>query len=378
MENEQNNSQKLSADNGTAKMDNKKKTNKKFGLVLAIIILVGGTAGTYFYLHSLKHETTENAQIEASIYPVTPRVSGYVERVLVQDNQQVKAGDTLLILDNRDFLLKVKEAEAALQIAQSNLTVAERGVDVGKSQVYTADANVLAADANIEAAKVKLWRAENDYQRYSNLREAHSITEQQYEEALAAKQSAERQLALLQKQRDVALRQSKTSNTQSNMSTSQIGVAQATIKQREALLEEANLNLSYTVVTAKMDGQLSAVDIEPGQLVQTGQSLFNIVNTKDCWVVANFKETQMGRMKPGQEVEVKVDAIPGHTFHAKVSSFSPATGSKFALLPADNATGNFVKVVQKLPVKIVFDQADDSLLSQLKAGMNVEVDVHIN
>lgn len=356
----------------------KKKKNKKFGLVLIIVLVVGGGIGTYFYLHSLHHEETENAQVEANISPVTSRVSGYVDRVLVQDNQTVKAGDTLLVLDNSDFVLKVKEAEAALAMAKSNLEVARKGVDVGKNQAYTASAGVLAADANIEAAKVRQWRAQKDFERYANLWKDHSITEQQYEQALAEKQAAERQLELLQKQRDIAMRQSKTSSAQTNVTTSQVDVAKAVVEQRQAAVEEAKLNLSYTVIRAKNDGQLSAVDVEPGQLIQAGQSLFNIVNTDNYWVVANFKETQLNRMTAGQEVDVELDAFPGHAFHGKVSSFSPATGNTFALLPADNATGNFVKVVQKVPVKIVFDHLDDPFLKKIKAGMNAEVDVHIN
>ncbi|TRZ45893.1 HlyD family secretion protein [Robertkochia solimangrovi] len=358
--------------------ENKKKKNKKFGVVLLGLTIIGVCAGSYFYIHSLHHESTENAQVETNIIPVTARVSGYVEEVFVKDNEQVRAGDTLLVLDSRDYEVKVREAEAALEMAKSNLQVAERGVEVGHSQTYSANAGVMAADANIEAAKVKLWRAENDYKRYSNLWADHSITEQQYEQALAAKQSAEKELELLRKQRQVAVTQSKTTNSQTNVSSSRVAVAAAEVKQREAALEEAKLNLSYTVLKAKSDGQLSAVNIEGGQLIQAGQSLFNIVDVRNYWVVANFKETQVSRIEPGQEVELDVDALPKHTFVGKVSSFSPATGNKFALLPADNATGNFVKVVQKIPVKIQFDDMNDPFLEKLRAGMNVEVDVHIN
>ncbi len=355
-----------------------KKKNKKFGLVLAIVLVIAGVAGFFFYEHALHHEETENAQVKANVSPVIPKVSGFVERVLVHDNQQVKAGDTLLIIDERDYVVKVKEAEAALAIAKSNLEVARQGVNVGKNQVDAANASVLAADASIEEAKVRQWRAENDFKRYENLWKNHTITEQQYEQALAEKQAAERQLELLQKQREIAQRQTKTSDAQSIVTNSRVAVAEASVQQREAALEAARLNLSYTAVTASFDGQLSAVDIEPGQMVQAGQSLFNIVNTENYWVVANFKETQLEKMIVGQEVKIEVDAFPGHEFKAKVSSLSPATGNTFALLPADNATGNFVKVVQKVPVKIVFEDKNDPFLKKIKAGMNVEVDVHID
>lgn len=356
----------------------KKKKNKNFGLVLAIILIVGGGGGYFFYEHGLHHEETENAQVKADVSPVISRVSGYVERVLVEDNQQVKAGDTLLIIDDRDYVVHVKEAEAALAIAKSNLEVAQQGVNVGRNQVDAANASVLAAEASIEEAKVRQWRAQKDFERYENLWKDHTVTEQQYEEALAEKQAADRQLELLQKQREIAQRQSRTSNSESTVTNSRVAVAEASVKQSEAALEAAKLNLSYTAIVAKFDGQLSAIDIEPGQMVQAGQSLFNIVNTANYWVVANFKETQLENMQIGQEVEVVLDAYPGHEFMAKVSSFSPATGNTFALLPADNATGNFVKVVQKVPVKIVFEDQNDPFMKKVRAGMNAEVDVHIN
>lgn len=367
------------AANGSAPAasDNRKK-NKKFGVILAIVLLVGGALGTYFYLHGLHHEETENAQVEANISTVISRVPGYVEEVLVQDNQYVQAGDTLLVLDNRDFLLRVREAEAALAMAQSKLEVARKGIVVGENQASAANAGILAAEANIEAARVRQWRAEKDFQRYENLWKDHSITEQQYEQALAEKQAADRQLTLLENQREIARRQSSTSQAQTHVTNSQVAVAEAAVKQAEAALEEARLNLSYTVLRAKKAGQLGAIEVEPGQLIQAGQALFNIVATDAYWVVANFKETQLNRMQPGQAVDVTLDAFPDHTFKAQLSSFAPATGNTFALLPADNATGNFVKVVQKVPVKIVFSQLDDPFLKKIKPGMNAEVDVHIN
>ena len=356
----------------------KQKKNKRFGVVLAIILVVGGAAGVYFYEHALHHEETENAQVKADVSQVISRVSGYVKHVMVQDNQDVKAGDTLLVIDERDYIVKVKEAEAALAVAKSNLEVARHGVSVGKNEVDAAQANVLAADASIEEAKVRQWRAQRDFERYENLWKDHTITEQQYEQALAEKQAADRQLELLQKQREIAQRQTKTSNAQSTVTSSRVAVAEATVEQCEAALEAAKLSLSYTAIIAPYDGQLSAIDLEPGQMIQAGQSLFNLVNTESYWIVANFKETQLERMEVGQNVEIVVDAFPSHDFEAEVSSISPATGNTFALLPADNATGNFVKVVQKIPVKIVFKDSKDPFLKKIKAGMNAEVDVHIN
>ena len=166
--------------------------------------------------------------------------------------------------------------------------------------------------------------------------------------------------------------------SQSSATSTQIGLANATIKQRQVDVDDAKLNLSYTVVTAPADGIISKVNVQEGQFLQAGQATFSVVQDNDTWVVANFKETQFDDLKVGQKVIVEVDAFPGHEFEAKLSSFSPATGSRFALLPPDNASGNFVKTVQRLPVKIEFDNAQDSLVKQLKAGMNVYVDVHLD
>lgn len=364
--------------NATHQNKSKQKKNKRFGLILSMVLVIGGGIGGYFYHRSLHHEETDNALVKADVSQLISRVSGYVKHVKVQDNQLVKAGDTLLVIDERDYVVRVKEAEAALAVAESNLEVARQGVNVGKNQVDAAEASVLAADASIEEAKVRQWRAQKDYERYANLWKDHTITEQQYEQALAAKQAADRQLELLQKQREIARRQTQTSNAQSSVTSSRVAVAEASVQQCRAALDAANLSLSYTAIIAPYDGQLSAIAIEPGQMIQAGQSLFSLVNTEKYWVVANFKETQLERMEIGQEVKIVLDAFPGHPFEAVVSSFSPATGNTFALLPADNATGNFVKVVQKVPVKIEFKNSGDPLLKKIKAGMNAEVDVHIN
>jgi len=358
--------------------ETKKPKSKRFAIVFGALVLVGSTYGIIKYMHGQKHEETDDAQVESLISPVIPRVSGYIKEVRVKDNQLVKKGDTLVILDDRDFRIKVAEAEAALASAQSNAAVAGAGIPVVNANVSSAESNISTVDAQIEAAKVNVWRANQDFARYENLIKDHSITQQQYEQALAAKQTAERQLDVLRAQKQSAARQTAAISRQKSVTAGQVSVANAAIKQREAELEAANLNLSYTVITAATDGQISKVNLQPGQFLQAGQSLFNIVPENAKWVVANFKETQLTKMKPGQKVIIKVDAFPDHKFEAKVASFSPATGSKFALLPPDNASGNFVKVVQRVPVKIEFTNPQDKQLSLLRAGMNVLVDVHLD
>lgn len=354
-----------------------KKKNKVFPIVLSVLVLAGGTFGINKYIHAQHHEETDNAQVESNISPVIPRIGGYITEIRVKDNQRVRKGDTLIVLDNRPELIQVQQMEAALNSTKNSLTVAQANTSASKATVSTYQANIATVDAQIEAAKITLRRASQDYDRYSNLIKDHSITQQQFEQAEAAKQSAEKQLSVLEEQKKSVMRQMSAASSQSTAVGEQVSVVSATIQQKEADLENAKLNLSYTVITAPEDGYVSKVGVQIGQLVQAGQNLFNVVSADQPWVVANFKETQMDKIRPGQRVIVHVDAVPDHEFVAKVSSISPATGARFALLPPDNASGNFVKTVQRLPVKIEFTE-NDQFIKTLRAGMNVYVDVHLD
>jgi len=362
----------------TKKTTETKKRNPIFIIILLVLIIGGGLFGFSKYKYSLHHEETDDAQVSADISPVIPRVAGYVMEVKVKDNQHVKKGDTLVILDDRDLKIKLEEAKAALATAISSRNSARAVTSAAKADIATSQASVGTVDAQIEAAKIIVWRATQDYERYANLIKDHSVTQQQYEQALAAKQTAEKQLAILREQKNQASKQTNAVAVQSNASEQQVSVADATINQRKVEVDAATLNLSYTVITAPQDGLVSKVNVQPGQFLQAGQALFSIVHGSDVWVVANFKETQINKMKVGQQVVVNVDAYPRHEFAATLTSFSPATGSTFALLPPDNSSGNFVKVVQRLPVKIEFTDAADTLVKKLRPGMNVTVDVHLN
>jgi membrane fusion protein, multidrug efflux system len=355
-----------------------KKKNPVFIIILAVLVIGGAWYGISKYRHGLHHEETDDAQVSSDISPVIPRISGYVAEVKVNDNQWVKKGDTLLVLDNRDYVVKLEQAEAALANSQSALNSARATTNAARANIATSQASIGTIDAQIDAAKVTLWRAVQDHERFANLVKDHSITQQQYEQALAAKQTAEKQVAILEEQKKQATQQTNAVAVQSTATAQQIDMAGTTIKQREVDVDAAKLNLSYTVVTAQQDGLVSKVNVQPGQFVQAGQALFSVVHSQHTWVVANFKETQLNKMTVGQHVDIKVDAFPSHTFKAEVSSFSPATGSTFALLPPDNASGNFVKVVQRLPVRIEFTDRSDSLVHRLRAGMNVMVDVHLD
>ena len=354
----------------------KKKRSIAFPVILGILIIAGAWFGISKYTHGKHHEETDDAQVEANISPVIPRVSGYVANVKVKDNQKVHKGDTLLILDKRDLQLKLEQAQAAFVTAQSNLGAARTTTTAARTNIATSQASIGTINAQTEAAKINLWRANQDYDRYANLIKDHSVTQQQYEQALAAKQTAEQQLKILQEQKNQATSQTSSVTSQSGATASQIRIAGSVIKQRQVDVDEAKLNLSYAIITAPADGLVSKVNVQPGQFLQAGQSLFSIVLNDDIWVVANFKETQFDKMKQGQRVIVHADAFPGHDFEATLASFSPATGARFSLLPPDNASGNFVKVVQRLPVRIEFTKADP-LVKQLRPGMNVDADVNL-
>ena len=358
-------------------MENQKSNKKK--IIIAVLVLSALSYGIFKYVHSLSHESTDDAQIEKNMNPIIPRVMGYITKVNIKDNDYVKKGDTLFTIDNNDYIVKLEDAKAALIAAQGNFEVSKADVGSALASVSVSDANVQSAGGNIETAKIRLGRATNDFERYENLYKNHSITKQQYEQALAAKQEAESQLRILQQQQKASSFQKSVIVAKSNVSNKQTEVASANIKRAEAMLAAAKLNLSYTVVIAAIDGQVSKISIQPGQLVQPGQALFYIINNQEAWVIANFKETQLDKMKMGQKVTVKVDAYPGTNFQGEITSFSPATGSKFSLLPPDNATGNFVKTIQRLPVKISLNTSNDpEKIKLLRPGMNVDVDVHLD
>jgi membrane fusion protein (multidrug efflux system) len=340
-----------------------KKGRKKliFPIILALV-LVGAllfSAKEYFYLQS--HEETDNAQIDADISPVVTRVGGYVKEIRFQDNQFVKEGDTLVVLDDRDYQLRLQQAQAALGATRQT-------VDVSQTQVSEAQTGIATAQANVEAAKVRVWKANEDFNRYQNLYNDHAITKAQFDDAKAEKEAAEAALNVAQTQIPVQAHRVNTNK-------SQVGAAASNLASRQADIDFAKLQLSYTVITAPASGVVSKRNIQLGQLVQAGQTLFAVVNERGIYVTANFKETQLEKLKVGEKVDIVPDAYSDKTIQGTVESFSGATGAKFSLLPPDNATGNFVKVVQRVPVKITL-QSDSNTLAVLRPGMSVKVVVH--
>ncbi|MDR2205371.1 MAG: HlyD family secretion protein [Flavobacteriaceae bacterium] len=353
----------------------KKKKSPIFPIILGILIIGGGFFGIKKYTYGLHHEETDDAQIVTNIAPVVSKISGYIAEVKVQDNQFVRKGDTLIILDNRDQKMTLAQAEAALETARSNISIAEASANAASKNINTSNAAVATADAQIEAAKINVWKTTQDLNRYANLVKDHSVTQQQYEQALADKQLADKQLQVLIDQKKQAAEQIGVATSQTDASSQQIGSANAMLRQRQVDVENAKLNLSYTVIVAPEDGFVSKIPVQTGQFIQAGAQLFSLVRDNEVWVVANFKETQLAKMTEGQKAEIKIDAFPDRRFEGIVHSFSPGTGSSFSILPPDNASGNFVKVVQRIPVRIDFKNLDKEIAKKLRAGMNATVEV---
>ena len=355
-----------------------KPKSKKFLFIFLTMFIVVGSFAVYKYLDSQGHETTDDAQVEKNMNPIIPKISGYITKVLVKDNQLVKKGDTLFTIDNSDFLVKIEEAKANLAAAESGFEVSKADNGSAVANIGVSESNVNSASGSIETAKIRLSRAKNDFDRYKNLYDTRSITKQQFEQAEAAKLEAENQVKILIDQQKASASLKNVAVSRTNVAAKQIGVASANISRAKAALDAAKLNLSYTIVTAAVDGQVSSIAIQEGQLVQPGQALFFVINNNETWVVANFKETQLNKMRKGQKVILKMDAFPDTEFEGEITSFAPTTGSKMSILPPDNATGNFIKTVQRLPVKISFtDKNDKSKIALLRSGMNVEVDVSL-
>jgi len=338
----------------------KKKPNKVIPIILGIILIGGIIFGIKEYIYYGKHIDTDDAQVDGDVSPVVARVGGYVDSIFFEENTHVTANQVLVKIDDRDYKVRLEQAMSAQKGASA-------GVGVGQSQIIATAASSSSARAQVESAAARLEKANKDYARYANLVKDGSITQQQFDQAKSDRDVAAATYRAAQDQYKAALEQVGTSRNQ--LTVTNVGVTQ-----RQADVDYAKLQLSYTTVTAPSAGITSKKNIQLGQLVQAGQTLFNIVNDNSLYITANFKETQLTNMKNGQKVDIEVDAFPDLKLHGEVYNFSPATGAKFSLLPPDNATGNFVKVVQRVPVKIKID-ADKETMAKLRPGMSVNVSV---
>lgn len=341
-----------------------KKHSKKvlsYVVTIAVMAVAALWIGSKF-VHLGNVEFTDNAQVCQQIVPVNTRVQGYIKEIRFNEFEPVKKGDTLVVIDDADMRLNVARARADYQNALAGRDVADRSV-------VSASANVAVSEASIAEAKVLMDMAATDLARYEKLLSQEAVTRQQYDGAKTDYEAKKARYEMLARQRTAST--SVVDINRQRMSQSDAGIELA-----KALLETAELNLSYTVIVAPCDGFTSRKMIQEGQLVQPGQTLLDVVDFGDIWVTANYKETQLKHIVPGSKVEIEVDAIPGVVFSGEVKTISTATGASLSLLPQDNSSGNFVKVRQRVPVRIEFtDENAPENMSLLRAGLNVECSV---
>jgi membrane fusion protein (multidrug efflux system) len=346
--------------NETQENETKKKPNRVLPIILGVILIAGIIFGIKEYIYYSKHIDTDDAQIDGDISPVVARVGGYVDSIYFQENTHVNKDQELVKIDDQDYLVKLEQAKAAKTGASAN-------INVGQSQIFENAANSASARAKVASADAQLEKVTKDYQRYANLVKDGSVTQQQFDQSKADLQVAQANYNAAQDQYKAALEQESATKDQ-------LHVTNTGVTQKQVDIDYAQLQLSYCQIKAPSSGLVSKKNVQIGQLVQAGQTLFSIVDDSSIYITANFKETQLDNIRAGQKCDITIDAYPDLKLSGAVYNFSPATGAKFSLLPPDNATGNFVKVVQRVPVKIKIN-ASKEIMDRLRPGMSVDVSV---
>ena len=313
------------------------------------------------FIHLGNVEYTDNAQVKQHITPVNTRVQGFIKRIYFEEYRPIHKGDTLLVIEDAEFRLRLAQAEA-------DLVNALAGQQVTNAGIATTQNTLSVNDATIEEVRVQRVNAERELQRYKKLLEEDAVTRQQYDNVKTAYDA-------INARYEQVLRMKHSTSLTKEEQTHRLGQNEAAIRLAQAAVDLARLNLSYTVIVATCDGVTGHKDIHEGQLVQPGQTMVDIVDNGDLWVIANYRETQLPNIKEGAEVTFTADAVPGITYKGVVESISDATGAAFSLIPQDNATGNFVKVEQRVPVRIRLQGNDADNVSRLRAGFNVECKV---
>ena len=339
-----------------------KSLNHTITTIIAIIIVLAATIyGVNWLIRSHYTEETNDAQVEAYINPVSARAAGFIQKIYFEENQLVKQGDTLVTLDDREYNNRVQEATIAVEDAHAQLTVLAAGIT-------SAETGTLVNKDQITAAQARLWQQQQDIKRYENLLKEEAATGQEFEQVKA--------------KYDVAMSEYSAAQNMLRTNIAKVtelrcreALLQADLKRKQTQLQLAQINRAYTVIVAPYSGRLGRKVIQEGQQIQAGQPLVSIVNEKQKWVVANFKETQVNNLYAGKPVDITIDAIPGKVYKGRIVSIAAGTGAKFSLLPPDNATGNFVKITQRIPVRILFTDTD---LEPVKVGMNAIVSAKTN
>ena len=339
-----------------------RKTKKLVYNIVIICLLVGGLCYVCSrFMHLGNVEYTDNAQVKQHITPINVRVQGFIKQIRFEEYQTVHKGDTLLVIEDAEFRLRLAQAEADL----ANALAGQKAMTAG---IATTQNNLNVSDAGIEEARVQMENAQRELKRYEQLFQQDAVTRQQYDNVQTAYKAAKARYEQVSraKQSTALVKTEQTHRLDQN---------EAGVKLAQAAVELAKLNLSYTVVIATCDGVTGKKDIHEGQLVQPGQTMVDIVDGSDLWVIANYRETQLKHITEGAQVSFTADAVPGVTYQGVVESISDATGASFSLIPQDNATGNFVKVEQRVPVRISLKGNKEEDLRKLRAGLNVECKV---
>lgn len=398
------------------------RTGSRKWIIFAVVLAIAAGA-LYFWISTLNRESTDDAQVDGHIIPVSSKIYGKISEVLVDDNQQVKRGEIIARIDPRDYQVRADQTQAALAVALSQAKGADVGVplvrettssdtsiaeaQLGSAQAdydeakteydRAAGADISFARANVDAAQATAQRAQQDLKRMKDLADKEEISRLDYDSYVAQARVADSQLAAAREklaganqdaaakkaamlaaqaritQARASISQARANEKQVNVRTADAASAAANVGQAKANLEAAQLSLSYTTIVAPEDGVVTRKSVEVGQIVQQGQGLLMLVPLNDVWITANFKETQLAEVRPGQKAEVKAD-LSGKTYAGHVDSIAAATGTRMSLLPPENATGNYVKVVQRIPVKIVLNPVPGGN-HVLRPGMNVEATI---
>jgi len=378
--------------------------SKGFRIGIVIVVLVLLVAGFFVYRYVTSYESTDDAQVDGHVNSISARISGQVIKLNVEDNQYVKAGTVLVEIDPADYQVAYDHAKADFEDAQaaavaagvnvpitsvntsSQVSATEADVNSGRAGIQAAKQQFEAAKAQLQEAEANNVKAQNDLVRYKQLVDKQEISQQQYDQATAAAQASAAAVAAARASADAAQQQvtqaqgklvqaeanwryASTAPKQMQVIRARAAAALAEAQRKKADLDQAQLNLHYTKIVAPVDGIVSNRTVEVGQNVAPGQELMKVINLDDVWITANFKETQLRQMNLGQRADIDVDAN-GRTYHGKVDSIAGASGARFSLLPPENATGNYVKVVQRIPVKIVLDPGSNND-RQLRPGMSV-------
>ena len=353
---------------------NNKRAIKAANYIVLAAVLIGLVFVVRAYFNIGNDRYTNAAQVEAYINPINTRVSAYIKEIRFSEHQFVKKGDTLVVLDNREILTQVGQAEAGYLSALAAKNATNNAVKTVSNNVNTVSANAESAKANIEATQSRLWHTEQNYKRYENLLKDGAVTQQQFDQIRAEYNAQKAQLQAQKAQLQSILNSRTSSELSVNEAKSRLDLNDAEIKRAENALAMARLNLSYTVITAPHDGIMGRRTVNVGQLLNPSQQVATIVDTNNMWVTANYREKQMENVHIGGLATIKVDALGGRAFEGKITAVSGATGAKYAAVPVDNSTGNFVTVQQRIPVRIEFTSNNNpNDLKQLRAGMNVEV-----